>query len=265
MTYELPYINEGTFDCKFNIITEPLHLTEKVSDEFCRCEPNKQLLETVSNRTHFSYKYEPLSSFSTKKAASSFNKSENNELFFANATPEFTHSESLTAAEKGTAVHRFMEVCDFELAKNDVPAEIERLVSLGKLTQQQADVIDTDSINQFFESPLFKRIEASPKVLREQKFTMFVPISFSQPQLDEEFADEKILVQGVIDCAFFENNRIVVLDYKTDRVKSADELAEIYTNQLQIYKLAAEKLFNTEVSQLLLYSFKLSEEKEIKI
>ena len=265
MTYSIPVDSKAPFECVFEAVTEAPERSEAVQTKTEEYKPDEEILKQINERTHFSYKYEPLSVCTAKKAASSFNNLDNDESFFATAVPEFSQTGGLNAAEKGTAVHRFMEVCDFSLARSDFDAELDRLVSAGKLSEQQAQVIDRKMIADFFESPLYKRIAASPKVYREQKFTMFVPLKLAQPELQGELGEEKILVQGVIDCAFEENGSIAVLDYKTDRVKSTDELEKRYTNQLHIYKLAAQQLFNTDVSQLLLYSFKLSEEKEIKI
>ena len=249
MTYSIPVDSKAPFECVFEAVTEAPERSEAVQTKTEEYKPDEEILKQINERTHFSYKYEPLSVCTAKKAASSFNNLDNDESFFATAVPEFSQTGGLNAAEKGTAVHRFMEVCDFSLARSDF----------------EAQVIDRKMIADFFESPLYKRIAASPKVYREQKFTMFVPLKLAQPELQGELGEEKILVQGVIDCAFEENGSIAVLDYKTDRVKSTDELEKRYTNQLHIYKLAAQQLFNTDVSQLLLYSFKLSEEKEIKI
>ena len=169
----------------------------------------------------------------------------------------------MTAAEKGTAMHRFMEVCDFRAAKNDISAECDRLVADKLLTPEQAESLDKKSLSQFFESTLYKRIEKSDKVLREQKFTVFLPLDFVSESEKDVYNQERVLIQGVIDCAFFEDGKLVVLDYKTDRVDNMDELCERYRKQLEVYKTAAEQTFSTEVKELAIYSFCLGEEKII--
>jgi len=76
--------------------------------------------------------------------------------------------------------------------------------------------------------------------------------------------NEKILVQGVLDCAFKENGEIVLLDYKTDKVKDENELISRYSGQLMMYKKALEITMGKTVSQTYLYSFILDKEIELK-
>lgn len=221
------------------------------------------LLKAVKEKTAYSYEYSELSSCATKIAASSFNKLENNMEFFASEVPKFAQKSELNSAQKGTAVHRFMETCDFKNAELDLASEAQRLLKSGKLTQQQAESLDFHMISKFFSSDIFKRMMNSQRVVREQKFRIAVPVNIAFPEFENKFSDESILVQGIIDCAFFENDGIVVLDYKTDNVSNSDELVERYHRQLEIYKSAAEQIFSLKVKELLLYSFKLGEEKPI--
>ena len=72
--------------------------------------------------------------------------------------------------------------------------------------------------------------------------------------------DEKIIIQGILDCAFEENGEMVIVDYKTDRVSSEDELRERYRNQLSIYNKAVEECMNMKVKETVLYSFHLEKE-----
>ena len=229
-----------------------------------KADVDYDLLDKIKEKTAFAYQYGELAGCATKIAASSFNKL-NDMKYFANAVPKFYRSDSLTAAEKGTAVHRFMETCDFSNAAENIYLEKERLLSLKKLTQQQADSLDLEMIGKFFSSSLFNRIVNSEKVVREQKFRISVPVNIAFPEIEKDFTDESIIVQGIIDCAFFENGRIVVLDYKTDNVNDLDELVQSYHRQLEIYKMACEQIFSAEVKEMLLYSFKLGEETPINL
>ncbi len=226
---------------------------------------DESLIEEIRERTEYKYPYGELAFCATKKSASSFNETQANSDFFACAVPSFAESSELTAAGRGTAVHRFMEVCDFKSAKENFEEETDRLVSIRKITPEQAVVIPKTDIMSFFNSSLYKRIENSEKVMREQKFTISVPLKLANPELETDFSDEQVLVQGVIDCAFYEDGELVVLDYKTDRVKSTSELTQRYRRQLEIYKTAAEQSFGVKVKETLLYSFYLGEEKRVEI
>ena len=74
---------------------------------------------------------------------------------------------------------------------------------------------------------------------------------------DESSTDEMLLVQGIIDVFFEEDDGIVLLDYKTDRVDEDSQLVLRYEKQLQLYKAAIEKAYNIPVKEVLLYSFAL--------
>ena len=81
---------------------------------------------------------------------------------------------------------------------------------------------------------------------------------------DEPFSDQ-VIVQGIIDAFFIENGKIVLIDYKTDFVKTEEELRIKYTKQLQIYQLALERGFNLPVSEMYLYSFVLGKTVSVPI
>jgi len=253
------------FDFKFDVVTEAAQ-TEENSDGNCRVRKERSDPDTVAEikkRAEYEYEFMPLADFTTKMSASELNRAQNQTEFYITEKPSFVKGGKLTAAERGTAMHRFMEVCDFKAAKENAEAERERLVSLGLLTPEQAQSLDMKLLKGFFESSLYRRIERSDRVLREQKFTVFLPLEFVSDSENALYDGERVLIQGVIDCAFFEDGQLVVLDYKTDRVENADELAERYKKQLGVYKTAAEQTFCVEVKELAIYSFYLGEEKII--
>ncbi|KIR01508.1 ATP-dependent nuclease, subunit A [Lachnospiraceae bacterium TWA4] len=76
-------------------------------------------------------------------------------------------------------------------------------------------------------------------------------------EVKEEWqSDEPILIQGVIDLCFEEEDGIVLMDYKTDH---ADEevLKKRYSSQFKFYKKAIEQMTGKKVKESLLYSFYL--------
>ena len=103
-----------------------------------------------------------------------------------------------------------------------------------------------------------QRIKNADKIYREQKFTIAVPLGELNSDVPKEFSSEKAVVQGVIDCAFFENGETIVLDYKTDNVKDEEELKRRYSGQLSIYKRAAEEIFSQPVKETLIFSLRLN-------
>lgn len=253
------------FSMKVNYIDNKIEADCEDEEEEAEFGIDEEMLSEIREKTAFTYPYAALSDKALKYSASDFNKIENRDEYFMADVPAFAQNGGVSSAARGTAMHRFMEVCSFENAKNDIENELERLTESGVITAEQSKLISVSKIKPFFDSKIYSRIEASPRVLREQKFTVYVPLSLTEENCPEEFKNEKVIVQGVIDCAFFENNKIVVVDYKSDRVRNVDELRERYHKQLEIYKLACEQAFNCEVSDMILYSFELSQEKNIEI
>ena len=85
-------------------------------------------------------------------------------------------------------------------------------------------------------------------------------LGVSAGKLGEEFpAEEKVLIQGIIDVFFIEEDRIVLLDYKTDVISSMQELWNRYEVQLTYYEEALQKLMNLPVKEKVLYSFYLEQ------
>ena len=78
------------------------------------------------------------------------------------------------------------------------------------------------------------------------------------PELPSELKNEQIVIQGKLDCAFFEDDGAVLIDYKTDKIADEAVLVEIYKNQLEVYKTALEECMNCTVKESYLYSFKLN-------
>ncbi len=227
--------------------------------------PDEQLLQEIARRADFKYSALPLSACPAKVSASALNEAEHTFAYFAAAEPAFLGKSGFTPAERGTATHRFVEICDFARAQTDLDAEIHRLCEAGLLRPEEGEALNRAAITSFLHSDLLRRLQNAEQVFREQKFTLFFPANEVVPALGADFPDEKILVQGIMDCVFLENGGLVLVDYKTDRVKSAQTLAIQYQKQLSVYKRAAEEVFGLPVKETLLYSFALETVVEVNI
>ena len=220
-------------------------------------KPDAALFAEIDRRVRFQYRAMPLATCPGKVSASALNEAEHGFTYFAAAEPAFLGKSGLTPAERGTATHRFAEVCDFQNAQDDLETEMQRLQGAGYLRKEECDVLDRETLTAFLQSDLLARMQSAEAIHREQKFTVLFPANAVVSTLGDDFPDEQITVQGIIDCAFVENGAVVIVDYKTDRVKTAEELAERYKKQLSVYKRAAEELFCLPVKETLLYSFTL--------
>lgn len=170
--------------------------------------------------------------------------------------------ETLTGASRGSAYHKLLELLDFTAEYDDgsLSAAIGKLRAAGRLTGEMAECIRREDILRFLRCKSGRRMRraASCKELfKEQPFVLSIDASEIYPQ---DQSGEKILVQGIIDVYFGEPDGLVVLDYKTDKVRSAGELREKYHAQLDYYARALTRLTGKPVKEKIIYSFTLGEE-----
>ena len=161
--------------------------------------------------------------------------------------------EELKGAAKGTLYHRVWENLDYD--KIDTKEQIgEQLKNI--LTAEEQKSIWVPDFNRFAKSPLAGRMKAAAQreqFYREQPFVIAMPAN----QIREEYeTEEEILVQGIIDAYFEEEDGLVLVDYKTDKVQKGQEkeLVEKYKVQMQYYKKALEMITDKEVKEIYIYS-----------
>lgn len=247
-TGEIETDDNFKFELKADVISEKENETVSEEVEFL---PDSEIVDGIKEKLSFSYKRSELSSYSSKRAASSLDEREHSFKYFAKTKPAFLSGTNLTAAQKGTAMHSFMQYCIYENARDDLEKEIERLYDLSYLTQTECDSLNREKLKNLFNSDFAKRMFESDKLYREINVSSLVPVN----ELEETEFDEKVLVQGVADCVFEEDGKLVLVDYKTDFVKSETELLDLYKRQIMFYKNAVSKTLNKEVKEAMLYSF----------
>ena len=224
--------------------------------------PDPKLLRLISQRCEYRYRYEPLALAVSKRSASQADKNFIDREYFASSRPAFLSENGLTAAQRGTATHSFMQYADYEKAAVSVKDEIERLCESGIITENEGRAINVKAVERFFNSSLAKRIAQSPLVMREKKFTVSVPAYEIYPFLSD-FPEEEVLLQGIADLVFLEDGKLTVVDYKTDSLEKEEDFIEKYASQVMTYKRALSLCTGYEVGKTLLYSFRLSKEIEV--
>ncbi len=170
--------------------------------------------------------------------------------------------EELTGASRGSAYHKLLELLDFrrEYDAETLSDAIGQLRAEKKLSKEMADCIRISDIMEFLQCGSGRRMQRAAlenKLFKEQPFVLGVDAEEIYP---DTTSDETILVQGIIDVYFEEEGELVVLDYKTDRVRNAEELCEKYRAQLEYYAQALEQLLQKKVKEKMIYSFTLKEE-----
>ena len=183
------------------------------------------------------------------------------------AVPRFLSGKAPAAdpAARGTATHLFLQFCDFSLLrKNGARVELDRLTDGGFLTKETRDLVIPEELDLFQASDLLDEMLSASWIRRELRFNMMMPASnFTEdPEQKEKLKDQKVLVQGVMDCAFVNRKgELVLLDYKTDRLKggvraSAGEIGAFrdrHREQLRYYAIAVEKMLGKKPDRILLY------------
>ncbi len=208
-------------------------------------------------KENFSFRYDSgLTEKAAKITVTEIAKSSGGEKLFLRR-PEFAAEKGgLTAAEKGTAMHSFMQYADYAAAESDVMAEADRLADKGLIGSEERDGLNFVQLGEFFRSELYQRMKKSDSVRREQKFL----IKKSDSALDDERIkeyNEDSMLQGIADCMFEEDGGIILVDYKTDRVSSESTLVNRYDLQLRLYSASLSAIFGKPVKEAYLYSFAL--------
>lgn len=158
-----------------------------------------------------------------------------------------------SATEKGTAVHTLLQHIHLDSANNEdsVREELARIVSNGLISSEQAQIVDCRKIAEFFCSPLGIKIRDSKNLLREFKFSIFEDAANYYP----EGNGERVLLQGVVDCAIIEDDGITVIDFKTDVINEStiNSRTELYRTQVSVYCRALSRIFEVPVKEAYLY------------
>ena len=169
--------------------------------------------------------------------------------------PDFAKKDKpLTGTEKGIATHLVLQTMDFAKggSREEIEGEVQRLCAQGFLSRREAEAVDVAAIARLFASDLGKRMRGCPRVLREFKFSLLCDAA----EIYGTAAGEQLLLQGVVDCCLDEPDGLVIIDYKTDRVRTAQEIAERgkrYRGQILSYARAMERIHGKRVKQCLLY------------
>ena len=163
--------------------------------------------------------------------------------------------EKLSATRIGTATHLVLQQIEPSKTESlaEIREEISRMEKQRFLTAEEAEAVDAEKIRAFFSSDIGQRLRHAEKTWREFRFSLLTDV---RELLPSETADEKVLLQGVVDCCFLENDALVVVDYKTDRVQTEKEIrerAEHYRIQLETYAGALERIFEIPVKEKILY------------
>ena len=243
---------------------------------------NQEDIIKLKNELEFEYKFKELMYIPTKDSVTNIihkNFSKENytlqgdgnileeEIMIELPKPKFlskVEEEKISASRRGTIVHLCMKNLDFNKNYNlqDVNLLIEDLKNRQIITQKEAESINPYIILKFTKTKIFEELKSAKEFYKEAPFYINVPAK----DVMETKLSENILVQGVIDLYYItKDDKLVLLDYKTDFANKGDEaiLINRHKAQLMLYKEALEKALNKKVDKIYIYSTGLGKEIEI--
>ncbi len=233
--------------------------------------------EKVKKRLSYRYPYEEESTMQTKVSVSELKHRAMDKLIeeemveqilpqaekqeMERYVPAFMEGiqEENIGAKRGTAMHRVLECYDFTKDADSLKEQMAWMEEQGRIEKDMLALVSFSALRTFLETSLGQRMHRAScagKLYKEKPFVMGKP---AREVLEESSSEEMLLIQGIIDVFFEEEDGLVLLDYKTDHVRNGKELAERYRTQMELYAEAMECALFQPVKEKLLYSFCLHE------
>ena len=268
---------------------ENVELTERVSKADLLLTINEQLdrqpelkndeIEELNNRINFEYAHKNLQDMYVKTSVSELKMAAISDAMVKGSMeeipaeffevhdhkneyiPAFAREE--TKDHSGTAIgssyHRVLELIEYKniTGSCDLDALMASSIDAGAISLEDYDLVNKEKIELFLASDLAKRMILAAKsdnLYKEQPFVLGINANRINPKFPSE---EQMLIQGIIDVYFIENNEIVLMDYKTDRVDNGHQLIDRYATQLDFYEEALSRITGLKVKEKLIYSFAL--------
>lgn len=248
-------------------------------------ETDEKLLTELSHRFSYQYPHESLKNLYTKTTVSELKKAGMQEEADLSAhlfeekpvipyLPKFIENdERVTGSMRGSAFHKVMELFPFkeltievnqnpDAARAFLQEQMEQMRREGRLSQAYYDAVSIPKLTAFLTGGAAWRMaeaDRAGRLYKEQPFVLGLPANRLKTAFPPE---ETVLIQGIIDVFFEEEDGFAVLDYKTDAVDTAEELVRRYRVQLDYYSEALTQIFGgtKPVKERIIYSFKLGQE-----
>ena len=174
--------------------------------------------------------------------------------------PKFLQEDrQLTPAERGTAMHTVMQHLPFSevLSSSQIQQQIQEMIDEEILTKDEAKAIDVLAMERFYQTNIAQMMIQTSKLFREVPFSLTLRADEVYPSWNGS-DDERVLIQGVIDCLIQTEDGWIMLDYKTDILYEGltmEDLIDRYLIQMSLYKRAVETIWKQPVKQTFLYFF----------
>lgn len=210
--------------------------------------------ENIKEILNWKYRYKKSSEIPTKTAVTRLQAEEDKKIELTEIPKFMGKEKKITPAEKGTLMHLCMQRLNEKqtYTKETIKQMIQSLVLKEIITTTEADAINIDTLYKYTKSALWNDLSKAKEIHKEQPFYINIPAKEIYENIE---TDENILVQGIIDLYYIsEDNKLILIDYKTDYVKKPEELINKYKTQLSIYKKALENSLNRRVDETYIFS-----------
>ena len=258
-----PPVSEKELADRFTVSLEADEFTEPAPTCPVRLPegaPDETLLEAVRSRFAWQYPAAALTQVPAKVSVTALTHEAQDPIL---ERPGFLYKEGLTAAEKGTALHAFLQHADLAAAAADPEGEAKRQVEAKLLDEALYDKMDFAKLRQFFAGPLFARMQSAQRILREYEFITAQPAARAAVDKAADYGTAQVLVQGVADVILEFEDHLELVDYKTDRHKTPEQFVAAYRPQLLLYAAAIRRRFAKPLTKMTLYSFSLGREIDV--
>ncbi len=179
-------------------------------------------------------------------------------------TPSFMKEEKeLKAAQRGTIIHSVFEHLDYVkfTRVDDIKEEIERLVLSRKLDERTPEIVSYNRLSQMANSEVVNKMRNAKVVQKEKAFSYFI----NAKEINENYPeDEEILIQGVIDSFYIDDEGITLIDYKSDYVdknnveEGIEKIKNRYMKQIELYSKALNGITNIPVAYRYIYLYSVN-------
>ena len=264
---------------------------ERLERDITTTDIDEDLYKVLTDKFNYKYGYDNLADLYTKTTVTELKKELLEEQAEATAhmfegsaekepyVPAFIQEKApMRGAQRGTAYHRIMELLDKDMYSlvdkngsgkttadtlNCIKDWMKKQADRGFIPDDYVDTVNPSDVYKFMSSALGRRMSAAlenNKLFCEKPFMMGIPASTINSDFPES---EMLLIQGIIDAWFIEDDHIILMDYKTDRVKQGQELIDRYHIQLDYYQEALESITGKKVKEKWIYSFALATDIQI--
>ena len=259
----------GTYPWKIGVVeANEAERQNPIPDAVKKNPVSDETLQMLRKHLQFDYKYQQATNAPSKQTATgrkgrmkdeeaASNTRPSGSVYRTWRKPSFMESHEASTIY-GNVMHKALQGIRFECCGSEVSiaSEITRMITSGFLDPEHAKLVSTSKLAAFFDSEIGKKLRCGVPCVREFKFSI----------LDDGCAygdgleGEKVLLQGVVDCALLEPDGITVLDFKTDRIteEKLPDTIERYRPQVEAYSQAISRIYEQNVKAKYLYFFQLN-------